>query len=162
MKIQSIITHLFLLLTLLSCLTAPESGLVEAKKKSKGKIKKPKRPKKPVYPEISSPERPEEINEWHYCFACLAMSDFAIGRLRDRESEADILEVIEPANICNSEKYKGNPDVDLKGVNPIIITDACTAIIASYEDELVATLKKRYAFVRKDQGKKLMVDHARN
>lgn len=101
-------------------------------------------------PEISSPERPDEINEWHYCFGCLAMSDYAMGFLGERDSESDIIDAIDPINICNSEKYENNPNVDLKGVNPIIINDACASILASYEDELVATLKKRHAFVKKE------------
>ena len=99
---------------------------------------------------MSSPERPNDINEWHYCFGCLTMCDYAMGYLGEKDSEADILDAIEPTNICDSNNYIDNPNVDLKGVNPIIINDACTAILASYEDEMVATLKKRHAFVNKD------------
>lgn len=112
-------------------------------------------------PELSSPERPQEINEWHYCFACMAMSDYAMGFLGDKDGEADIIDAVDQHNICDSEKYRNNPNVDLKGVNPIIIHDACVAILASYEDELIATLRKRHAFVKKDAKKDVMLDHVR-
>lgn len=60
------------------------------KGKSKGpKNRKPKRP--PKNPEVSSPERPTDINEYHYCFVCLQMADFAMGALKTRDSEVDIV-----------------------------------------------------------------------
>lgn len=49
----------------------------------------------------------------------------------------------------------------MQGVNPVIIPDACYAIISSYEDELIATLKKRHAFVEPSLGQAKVKQHVR-
>lgn len=74
------------------------------------------------------------------------MVDFATGKLGDQYKEGAIYDVIEVPKICRGASYINNTDVDLKGVNPVIIPEACQAIIASYEDELVAVLRRRHAF----------------
>ena len=112
MKNKSTITAIMGVVLLL-CLTSDfwresDSGLqtvsrfVEAKKPPK-RFRKAKKyqKKKENLPEIGSPKKPDDMKNEHYCFSCLAMTDFATGTLGIRDSEADILEVIDSYSICN-------------------------------------------------------------
>ena len=56
------------------------------------------------------------------------MIDYAVQVLGSKVKESDILEVIEPANICNGENYMSF-DVDMKGQDPSMIRESCMAII---------------------------------
>lgn len=87
--------------------------------------------------------------------------DYLLGQLGERDKETDLVELIEPDRLCVIENFKGNKDVVLRGVKPVIIPDSCYAIMASYEDELVNVLVDRHSYIgKKDKAK--VREHVRN
>lgn len=73
------------------------------------------------------------------------------------------MDAIEPAKICN---YKSYQDLDFnsmytieaQGMNPMILSASCEAIIASYEEAMIFVLQNRYEFMDPDTGEKILDD----
>ena len=111
-------------------------------------------------PDIGSPKRPEEISPRLHCFACQVMIEYAVKALGKRTGEADVVEVVDQNNICNPKNYDGSSnsiDIDLKGISPKILTDPCEAILGSYEDELIETLRTRFEIKELDDSQRSML-----
>lgn len=147
---------LLLVLTCLMLLTdfgEEQKMFAEAKKKKGKSLKGAKKQKKKAesadvsleeLPMVSSPKRPLEIGPRLYCHACQLMVDYAVDALGPRTSEADILAIVEPSNICDWKIYERDPKLDLKGVKATLLVAPCEAILASYEDEFIQTLTNRF------------------
>ena len=61
------------------------------------------------------------------------MVDYAVGELGFKQSEADIVDVVNTDHLCDLSNYEQTRHVNQSGIN-VVLPDACTAIMSSYED----------------------------
>ena len=83
------------------------------------------------------------------CYACMVATNYTVGevvnnRLDVRKPAHEVSQMIKEMDICQPNKFEDSPAVDIKGVNPFILLDACDGLLKNQTKTLVQVLKDNF------------------